>query len=167
MKSTLNHDHSIRQNETYANIIRSLGFINIIIPFVITIMFFIFTAMFRINIAATNTVLTLCIFYGVWLLIYISMGIWVTLTISKNNWFIESLENLKFTYWLCSLIFLIIPIGFIGAIFWVIWGNKVMKITEDYRKFGDPKHKEENLKYFEELNKDIEEELEQEMNEQK
>lgn len=167
MKSTQNHDHSIRQNETYANIIRSLGFVNILIPVVITIMFFIFTGMFRINISATSTIVTLCIFYAVWLLAYISMGIWVVITINKNNWFIESLEGTKYTYWLCSLIFLIIPIGFIGAIFWVIWGNKAMNITEDYRKFGDPKHKEENLKYFENLNKDLDEELQEELTEQK
>lgn len=163
MKTKQSKDYSINKNETYANIIKSIGIANILIPIIITIMFLMITAIFKINMAATNSIMILSIFYGLWLLSYICFGIWITIIIHRNNWFIKQLEDKKYVYWLFSLIFLIIPIGIIGAIIWVIWGNKAMKITEEYRKFGDPKNKEENIKYFEELNKDLEEELEQEL----
>lgn len=163
MKLNQNQSYSIKQNQTYANIIKSIGFVNILVPILITVMFLIFAGMFRIDMSNINTIAILCVFYGVWLLVYISLGIWITILIRRHNWFIESLEKTKFIYWLCSLIFVVIPIALVGAALWIAWGTKAMKETEKYRKYGDPKYKEENLRYFEELNREFDEELELEL----
>lgn len=163
MKSKQNQSYSIKQNQTYANIIKSVGFVNILIPVLITVMFLMFTGMFRIDMSDVNNIAILCAFYGIWLLLYISLGVWMTLIIRRNNWFIGSLEKSKNTYWICSLIFTIIPIGLVGAALWIAWGNKAMKATEEYRKFGDPKYKEENQKYFDDLNREFDEEIETEL----
>lgn len=65
MKSKQNQGYSIKQNQTYANIIKSVGFVNILIPVLITVMFLMFTGMFRIDMSDVNTIAILCAFYGI------------------------------------------------------------------------------------------------------
>lgn len=130
------------RNLNEANIIKALGIIVILIPTLFVGMFLLFTWILSLDITSHTSIITISILLGIWLLVYIVTGILVVIKIENINWQDKELIETKAFYWIPSLVFLIIPIPIIGAIFWIAWGVKASKISDLYQPH--PKHKEFN-----------------------